>query len=136
MLSPVIKVLIWSQVIGSVSAVLGHPRLYGDEYKNSPAKANVSSIAFAGTVAGMLIFGYTSDKWSRKNSLLVSTICLAVFTALAAGSYGYKGSIQGMFAALTAWRFLVGVVRFFISPTFKRIKIRTALGKGFKRQTS
>ena len=58
----------------------------------------------------MLIFGYTSDKWSRKNSLLVSTVCLALFTALAAGSYGYKGSIQGMFAALTAWRFLVGVV--------------------------
>ena len=68
----------------------------------------------------MLLFGYTSDKWSRKNSLLVSTICLALFTALAAGSYGYKGSIQGMFAALTAWRFLVGVVRLSFHILFER----------------
>ncbi|KAH8601425.1 major facilitator superfamily domain-containing protein [Bisporella sp. PMI_857] len=96
-----------NNVIGSVSTILS--TIYGDAYTKSSAKKNVSSIAFAGTVCGQLIFGYTSDKWSRKNSLLVSTILLAVFAALAAGSYGYKGSTQGMFAALTAWRFLVGI---------------------------
>jgi MFS family permease len=83
--------------------------IYGEAYTNSSAKQNVSAITFAGTVLGQLVFGYTSDKWSRKNSLFVSTIILALFAALGAGSYGYKGSIQGMFAALSAYRFLVGV---------------------------
>lgn len=83
--------------------------IYGDEYSNSTAKQNVSSIAFAGTVAGQLLFGYTSDKWSRKNSLLISTILLIVFSALCAGSYGWHGSDKGMFAAITAWRFFLGI---------------------------
>jgi MFS family permease len=57
---------------------------------------------------GQLVFGYTSDKWSRSNSLLLSTIILIVFAALGAGSYG-GGTLNGMFAALTAYRFLVGI---------------------------
>ena len=57
----------------------------------------------------MIVFGYTSDKWSRSNSLLVSTILLIVFAALGSGAYGAGGSLQGMFAALTAYRFLVGI---------------------------
>jgi MFS family permease len=83
--------------------------IYGKAYTNAPARKNISAITFAGTVLGQLIFGYTSDKWSRKNSLLLSTVILIVFAALAAGSYGYHGSLQGMFAALTAYRFLVGI---------------------------
>lgn len=51
----------------------------------------------------------TSDKWSRKNSLLVSTIILIIFAALGAGAYGAGGSAQGLFAAITAYRFLVGI---------------------------
>jgi MFS family permease len=58
-------------------------------------------------VVGQLVFGYTSDKWSRKNSLLVSTIILIVFAALGSGAYGV--GLQGTFAALTAYRFLVGI---------------------------
>jgi MFS family permease len=84
-------------------------KIYGAEYTKSAAKQNVSSIAFAGTVVGMLIFGYTSDKWSRKNSLLVSTIILFVFASLATGSWGANGSNTGMFAALTAYRFFLGI---------------------------
>lgn len=57
---------------------------------------------------GQLIFGYTSDKWSRKGSLLVSTIILIVFTVMSAGSYG-GNSISGLFSALTTYRFLVGI---------------------------
>jgi MFS family permease len=56
-----------------------------------------------------LVFGYTSDKWSRRNSLLVSTIILLVFTALCAGAYGANGSHEGLFAALTAYRFFLGI---------------------------
>jgi MFS family permease len=46
--------------------------IYPDSYKNSSAQANISSITFAGTVLGMLFFGYTSDHYSRKWSLFVS----------------------------------------------------------------
>jgi MFS family permease len=96
-----------SQVIGSVGTILGI--IYGDEYKKSPAKSNVAAISFVGTVLGQLIFGYTSDKWSRRNSLLVSTIILIVFAALCSSAYGAGGSIEGMFAALTAYRFFLGI---------------------------
>lgn len=83
--------------------------IYGKQYSASSAQSNVSSIAFAGTVVGQLFFGYTSDHWSRKNSLLVSTIILIIFAALGASSYGYHDSTQGLFAALAAFRFLLGI---------------------------
>lgn len=67
-------------VIGPVNTMLA--TIYPDEYKNSNAVSNVTSIAFAGTVVGQLVFGYTSDKWSRKWTLLVSTVILIVFAAL------------------------------------------------------
>ncbi|KAI1132899.1 putative MFS phospholipid transporter [Nemania abortiva] len=95
-----------NNVIGSVNTVLA--REYKEVYTDSrPAKV-VSAIAFAGTVVGQLVFGYTADRWSRTNSLLVSTIILILFTALAAGSY-YHGDPVGMFNILTAWRFFVGI---------------------------
>ncbi|KAK5230513.1 glycerophosphoinositol permease [Exophiala xenobiotica] len=83
--------------------------LNGDEYSNSSAQSNVTSIAFAGTVVGQLAFGYLSDHWSRRHSLLLSTIILIIFAALGAGSYGAGGSVGGLFAALTAYRFLLGI---------------------------
>jgi MFS family permease len=82
--------------------------IYGDAYTHAPAKSNVAAISFAGTVLGQLIFGYTSDKWSRRNSLVISTVIMIVFTALSAGAYG-GGTLNGMVAALTAYRFLVGI---------------------------
>ncbi|KAJ5173219.1 Glycerophosphodiester transporter GIT2 [Penicillium capsulatum] len=94
-------------VIGQVNTILSE--LYPETYKNSSASQNVSSIAFAGTVVGMLIFGYTSDHWSRKWSLMISTLILFVFAALSAGAYGYHNSHYGLFAALTAYRFFIGV---------------------------
>lgn len=63
------QMLNWLQIIGPVNTIL--KRLYPDAYANSSAQANVASITFAGTVLGMLIFGYTSDHYSRKWSLLV-----------------------------------------------------------------
>ncbi|KAJ5717757.1 Glycerophosphodiester transporter GIT2 [Penicillium malachiteum] len=94
-------------VIGQVNTMLSY--IYPKAYDNSTASKNVASIAFAGTVVGMLIFGYTSDHWSRKWSLMISTIILFVFAALAAGSYGWHGSDYGLFAALTAYRFFMGI---------------------------
>ena len=83
--------------------------LYPDEYANSPASQNVSSIVFAGTVVGQLVFGYVSDHWSRKWTLFTSTMILIVFAILCAGSWGLHGSVYGMLAALTAYRFFLGI---------------------------
>lgn len=95
------------RVIGQVNTMLSS--IYGDAYTASPAQSNVASIAFAGTVVGQLFFGWTSDHFSRKDSLLASTIILIVFAALGAGSYGAHGSVGGLFAALSAYRFLLGI---------------------------
>lgn len=40
---------------------------------------------------------------------MISTCILIVFAALCAGSYGYHGSVTGLFAALAAYRFLIGI---------------------------
>lgn len=81
---------------------------YGDVYTSSTAFKFVADIAFAGTVVGQLVFGFLADHWSRTNTLMVSTVILIVFTALAAGSY-WHGQAVGMFNMLTAWRFFVGI---------------------------
>ncbi|KAF4461793.1 GIT1-Glycerophosphoinositol transporter also able to mediate low-affinity phosphate trans [Fusarium albosuccineum] len=95
-----------NNVIGSVNTTLKVQ--YKDIYTNSDAFKNVANIAFAGTVVGQLIFGFLADHWSRTNTLMVSTIILIIFTALAAGSY-WHGEPVGMFNMLTAWRFFVGI---------------------------
>ncbi|KAK3074700.1 glycerophosphoinositol permease [Teratosphaeriaceae sp. CCFEE 6253] len=94
-------------VIGSVSTILA--KVYPDQYKNSAAQSNVSSITFVGTLIGGLIFGWASDHWSRKWSLVVSTLIIIFFAILCTGSYGANGSTSGLFAALTAYRFFLGI---------------------------
>jgi MFS family permease len=84
-------------------------RIYPGAYASSSAQANVASITFAGTVVGMLFFGYTSDHFSRKWSLFASTIIILVFAALGAGAYGAGGSPGGLLAALVAYRFFLGI---------------------------
>ena len=83
--------------------------IYKDAYTKSSAQRNVPSIAFAGTVVGHLLFGIVSDYYSRKWALMASTVVLIIFAALGAGSYGAGGSVYGLFAALTAYRFLLGI---------------------------
>jgi MFS family permease len=83
--------------------------IYTTAYTKSHAQSNVSSITFAGTVVGMLIFGYTSDHYSRKWSLFISTLIVILFAILAAGSYGAHDNVNGLFAALTAFRFFLGI---------------------------
>lgn len=93
-------------VIGQVNTIL--ETLYDKAYTDNSAQKNVTAIAFAGTVVGQLFFGWTSDHYSRKWSLMASTIILFIFAALSAGSYG-GGTVNGMLQALTAWRFLLGI---------------------------
>jgi len=72
-------------------------------------KTNIRALAFAGTVVGQLVFGWTSDHISRKWSLVVSTAILVIFAIMCTGAYGAGGSFGGMIAALSAYRFLLGI---------------------------
>jgi len=92
-------------------------KLYKTQYTSSSAQQNVTSIAFVGTVVGQLFFGWMSDHYSRKWALMASTCILILFAALSAGSYGYHGSITGLFQALTAYRFLLGIGIGSVIPT-------------------
>jgi MFS family permease len=85
-------------VIGQVSAMLA--KIYPNEYKGSRAQSNVSSIAFAGTVIGQLVFGYMADRYTRKLAMTVSAAILIVMAALCTGSYGAGGSVEGLFTML------------------------------------
>ncbi|KAA8904621.1 hypothetical protein TRICI_005427 [Trichomonascus ciferrii] len=93
--------------VGTVNTIL--TQLYGDRYTGSPAASNIASIAFAGTVVGQLVFGYVADYHSRTIGMIISTVILIVFTILSAGAWGAGGSIEGMFAALTAYRMFLGI---------------------------
>ncbi|QLL30734.1 hypothetical protein HG536_0A05490 [Torulaspora globosa] len=86
--------------------------IYGDQYLNSRAIQNVSSIAFAGTVVGQLGFGYIADNYSRRAGMLIGTTMLILFTILCAGAWGVGTSgtnAGGLFAAITAYRFFLGI---------------------------
>lgn len=58
---------------GSVNKILS--LIYTTEYTSSSAQQNIGSILFVGIVVGQLFFGWTSDHFSRKWSLLASTVC-------------------------------------------------------------
>ena len=105
------------RVIGQVNTIL--KLLYKKQYTASTAQQNVTSIAFVGAVVGQLFFGWMSDHFSRKWALMTSTLILILFAALSAGSYGYHGSIAGLFQALAAYRFLIGIGIGFASPLHK-----------------
>ncbi|KAG7193525.1 uncharacterized protein KQ657_000593 [Scheffersomyces spartinae] len=82
--------------------------LYPKEYADSSAISNVSSIAFAGTVFGMLLFGYISDHVHRKGGMMAANVLLIVFTILCAVATWGK-TPYGLFTAITVFRFFLGV---------------------------
>ncbi|KAG6807552.1 hypothetical protein H0H92_007117 [Tricholoma furcatifolium] len=114
-------------IIGSVNTLL--KRIYGTDVVSAHNYSTVlSSLAFAGTVVGMLIFGYLSDKMGRKFGMVISLLSLktasadqvnfhkmlatgivALFSALSAASSGAHGSVHGLLAMLSAMRFLLGI---------------------------
>lgn len=95
-------------LIGSVNTVL--KILYPKDYAGLNAMSNVSSIAFVGTVIGQLGFGYISDRIDRKGGMLAANIILIVFALLCScATWGANGSVLGMFAALTVFRFFLGI---------------------------
>ncbi|KZP00430.1 putative metabolite transporter [Calocera viscosa TUFC12733] len=95
-------------VFGCVNTIL--ITLYPDYFSltNSNYSKIASSIVFAGTLVGMLIFGYISDKLGRKAGMMTSTAIIALFSALSAAAYG-AGTINGMIISLIVYRFFLGI---------------------------
>jgi MFS family permease len=95
-------------VIGNVNTLL--TRIYGKEaLGNRDYSTTLNSTGFAGTIAGMLIFGYLSDKIGRKFGMMSATGIVALFSLLSAASAGAHGSLGGMLSMLSAMRFLLGI---------------------------
>ncbi|KAL0954582.1 hypothetical protein HGRIS_003542 [Hohenbuehelia grisea] len=95
-------------IIGNVFTIL--TRIYGKERLAEHDFSRIlSSLLFAGTVVGMVVFGYLSDKIGRKFGMMSATLIVALFSALSAGSKGAGGSFTGMLGMLSACRFLLGI---------------------------
>jgi MFS family permease len=95
-------------VIGSVNTLLS--RIYGaDALAHHNYSRILSSVAFAGTIVGMLTFGYLSDKIGRKFGMMTATGIVALFSLLSAASAGAHDSIGGLLSMLSAMRFLLGI---------------------------
>lgn len=95
-------------VIGNVTTLLG--RVYGAEaLDKSNYSVTLRSVTFAGTIVGMILFGYLSDKIGRKFGMMSAALIVAFFSALSACSSGANGSVSGLLAMLTACRFLLGI---------------------------
>ncbi|XP_006459103.1 hypothetical protein AGABI2DRAFT_191164 [Agaricus bisporus var. bisporus H97] len=95
-------------VLSDVNTLLN--RIYGaDRIDANGYGTTVRSLAFAGTVVGMLVFGYLSDKIGRKFGMMVASGIVALFSGLSAASSGAHGSLDGMLAMLSAMRFLLGI---------------------------
>ncbi|EKM78114.1 hypothetical protein AGABI1DRAFT_86289 [Agaricus bisporus var. burnettii JB137-S8] len=95
-------------VLSDVNTLLN--RIYGaDRIDANGYGTTVRSLAFAGTVVGMLVFGYLSDKIGRKFGMMAASGIVALFSGLSAASSGAHGSLDGMLAMLSAMRFLLGI---------------------------
>jgi MFS family permease len=95
-------------VIGNVNTLL--TRVYGsDELGKHNYSRTLSSLGFAGTVVGMLVFGYLSDKIGRKFGMMLAAGIVTVFSGLSAASAGAHGSVGGLLSMLSAMRFLLGI---------------------------
>jgi MFS family permease len=64
-------------VIGSVNTIL--KILYPEAVKHHNYSKTLTSVAFAGTVVGMLVFGWISDKIGRKFGMMAATGIVAFF---------------------------------------------------------
>ncbi|KAF9063077.1 major facilitator superfamily domain-containing protein [Rhodocollybia butyracea] len=83
-------------VISEVNTLL--KRIYGDEVDAHNYLTVVSSVLFAGTVVGMIVFGYLSDKMGRKFGMMTATAIVAFFSLLSAASEGAHHSVGGTLA--------------------------------------
>ncbi|SCZ96800.1 BZ3500_MvSof-1268-A1-R1_Chr4-1g06733 [Microbotryum saponariae] len=93
-------------IVGSVNTILR--RLYPKQFPGNYSTL-FSAMGFAGTVLGMLSFGFLVDRTGRKGGMMLAAVIVAVAACLQTGAYGAKGSHKGMFNALIAYRFISGI---------------------------
>ncbi|KAI5120117.1 hypothetical protein M0805_002201 [Coniferiporia weirii] len=97
-----------NNIIGAVNTIL--KRIYGSAEVTAHNYTTVlSSVVFAGTIVGMLTFGYISDRMGRKFGMMTATGIVFLFSALSAASSGAHHSLHGMLAMLSACRFFLGI---------------------------
>ncbi|KAI9508538.1 major facilitator superfamily domain-containing protein [Russula earlei] len=96
---------------GYANGVIGNvlKKLYPEAVKKNNYSKTLTSVAFAGTVVGMLVFGWISDKIGRKFGMMAATGIVALFSGLSAASTGAHQSPTGLLAMLSACRFLLGI---------------------------
>jgi len=96
---------------GNIGTVVSLIKIkYGKAAVNAHHFSDIlNSLTFAGTIVGMLTFGYISDKVGRKFGMMAATAIVAVFSLLSAAIKGVNGDLHSMLAQLAAWRFLLGI---------------------------
>ncbi|SPO39566.1 related to GIT1 - Glycerophosphoinositol transporter also able to mediate low-affinity phosphate transport [Pseudozyma flocculosa] len=93
-------------IAGPAITILSY--IYPDYKDFSGFESRFSSLVFAGTLVGMLVFGVVVDRIGRRWGMWFSSIWLTLFSILIAGAWGAGGSTGGLFAALSAYRFILG----------------------------
>ncbi|KAJ7220145.1 MFS Git1p-related glycerophosphoinositol and glycerophosphocholine permease [Mycena pura] len=91
-------------IIGSVLK-----RIYGTTAFPANYSTTLNSVVFAGTIVGMLTFGWISDKLGRKFGMMTAAGIVSFFSLLSAASSGANHSIRGLLAMLITCRFFLGV---------------------------
>ena len=94
-----LSLFLHAHILSVLKRVYGKAALSQHNYSNT-----LTSVGFAGTVVGMLSFGYLSDKLGRKFGMMSATGIVALFSFLSACSSGAHGSIGGLLAMLSACR--------------------------------
>ncbi|KAJ3571096.1 hypothetical protein NP233_g3977 [Leucocoprinus birnbaumii] len=95
-------------IISAVNTILN--RIYGaDRIEAHNYGTILRSVVFAGTIVGMLSFGWLSDKVGRKFGMMSANAIVALFAGLSAASKGAGGELGGMLSMLIAMRFLLGI---------------------------
>ncbi|KAI6102090.1 major facilitator superfamily domain-containing protein [Pisolithus sp. B1] len=92
----------------SLSSVL--TRLYPGSTFGTQYYGNIlTSIAFSGTMFGILLFGRISDQVGRRAGMMSAAFIVGFFSTLSAGSVGVKNSVSGTIAFLCVCRFILGI---------------------------
>ncbi|GJJ08254.1 hypothetical protein Clacol_002464 [Clathrus columnatus] len=96
-----------NSVIGTVVTIL--QRKFGSSVITTNEHTTLNSIGFAGTIVGMITFGYLTDKFGRKFGMMSATGIIILFSFLSACSQGVHGSTHGLLIALIVFRFFLGI---------------------------